>query len=159
MTTIIRGLAAGVVLAGCAIGLASPHGRTNGRHLPVDIPGRPGPAPKTIVVTSCGDGCKRSQIVGPFNAVEYHLQGDTWTAPSSDGSLMTIDNNTLAGSVNTLGCSVDQDRLTRQRTSSPQQKLLRRQIGLHDAQRLENACRVTPFTARPDQVLPPVVGV
>ena len=102
MTTIIRGLAAGVVLAGCAIGLASPASAelTDGTYQLTYL-AAPGPAPKTIVVTSCGDGCKRSQIVGPFNAVEYHLQGDTWTAPSLDGFPKTIDNNTLAGSANT----------------------------------------------------------
>jgi major membrane immunogen (membrane-anchored lipoprotein) len=102
MTAIIRGLAVSVVLAGCAIGLASPASAelTDGTYQ-LTYSADPGPAPKTIVVTSCGDGCKLSQIVGPYNAVEYHLQGDTWTAPSADGSVMTIDNNTLAGTANT----------------------------------------------------------
>ena len=45
------------------------------------------------------------------------------------------------------------------RTPPRPRKPLRRQIGLHDTERLENACRVTPFAARSDQVLRPVVGV
>ena len=35
-------------------------------------------------------------MVGPYTANEYHLQGDTWIAPSPDGP-KTIDNNTLTG--------------------------------------------------------------
>ena len=102
MTTTLRGLAVGAVLAGCAVGLAAPASAelTDGTYQLTYV-ANPGPPPRTIVVTSCGDGCKHAQIVGPYTATEYHLQGNTWTAPAADGSLMTIDNNTLAGSANT----------------------------------------------------------
>lgn len=97
----IRGLVVGGVLAGCAIGLAGPASAelTDGTYQLTYVADG-GPPPRPMVVTSCGDGCKHTQIVGPYNASEFHLQGDTWTAPSADGSLMTIDNNTLAGSAN-----------------------------------------------------------
>jgi hypothetical protein len=97
MTTTIRGLAVGAVLAGRAIGLASPASAelTDGTYQMTYLVD-PGP-PDTIVITSCGAGCKHWQMNGPYTAVEYHLQGDTWTAPSPDGP-MTVDNNTLAGS-------------------------------------------------------------
>ena len=99
--TFPRGLAVGVVLAGAAVGLASPasaelvDGTYQLRYL-VD----PSPTPDTVVVTSCGAGCKRVQISGPYAPSDYHLQGNTWTAASEAGSPITIDNNTLAGSAN-----------------------------------------------------------
>lgn len=55
--------------------------------------------PSTWVVTSCGAGCKRLQRA-PYEPLDYHLQGNTWTATSSEGKVQTIDNNTLAGSSN-----------------------------------------------------------
>jgi hypothetical protein len=61
----------------------------------------PSPTPDIIVVTSCGAGCKHFQMTGPYTPSEYHLEGNTWTAPSSDGKANTIDNNTLAGSEST----------------------------------------------------------
>jgi hypothetical protein len=94
----VRGLAIGVVLAGCAIGLAGPASAdlTDGTYQMTYL-ADPGPPPATIVFTSCGDGCKSSQVVGPYDAQDFHLQGDTWTAPRPNGSLETIDNNTLVG--------------------------------------------------------------
>ncbi|HKV19321.1 MAG TPA: hypothetical protein VJR50_09815 [Mycobacterium sp.] len=96
MTTIIHGLAAGVVLAGCAIGLASPASAdlTDGTY---QVTYQGDPAPRTLIVTSCGDGCKRTQIAGALQPVDFHLQGDTWTADSSE-PVVTIDDNTLGGS-------------------------------------------------------------
>jgi hypothetical protein len=93
-----RGLAVGVALAGAAVGLASPasaeltDGTYEMKYLAV-----PGPPPITVVFTSCGDGCKSSQVVGPYEPLVFHLQGDTWTATRPNGSLETFDNNTLAG--------------------------------------------------------------
>jgi hypothetical protein len=58
----------------------------------------PSPTPDTIVVTSCGAGCKYIQMTGPYTPSDYHLRGNTWTATSAEGSARTIDNNTLAGS-------------------------------------------------------------
>jgi hypothetical protein len=58
----------------------------------------PSPTPDTIVVTSCGAGCKHIQMSGPYTPSDYHLQGNTWTATSAEGTARTIDNNTLAGS-------------------------------------------------------------
>jgi hypothetical protein len=100
--TIIRMLGVGAVLVGAAIGLAGTASAelTDGTYRLTYL-ANPGPEPRTVVVASCGDGCRHLQIVGPYNAVEYHLQGDTWTAPSSDGHPKTIDNNTLAGSAST----------------------------------------------------------
>jgi hypothetical protein len=85
-------------MVGAAVGLASPASAelTDGTYQMTYVV-NPGPPPETIVVTSCGAGCKHFQMVGPYTATEYHLQGDTWTAPSSDGLPKTIDNNTLAG--------------------------------------------------------------
>ena len=58
------------------------------------------PAPRNLIVTSCGDGCKHGQIVGAADpgGVDFHLQGNTWIADSSAGTVVTIDNNTLGGS-------------------------------------------------------------
>jgi hypothetical protein len=98
MTTTIRGLAIGTVLAGCAIGLAGPASAelADGTYQMTYLVD-PGP-PETLVVTSCGEGCKTVQMIG-YQAAEYRLQGSTWIA--SDGSPKTIDDNTLAGSANT----------------------------------------------------------
>jgi hypothetical protein len=87
------------VVAGAAVGLASPASAelTDGiyelRYI-VD----PSPTPDTIVVTSCGAGCKHIQMTGPYTPSDYHLQGNTWTATSVEGTARTIDNDTLAGS-------------------------------------------------------------
>ncbi len=100
MMTITRGLAAGVLLAGAAVGLAAPASAdlVDGSYqLTYSEPD--GPPPTTWIVTSCGAGCKTLQSP-PYDPTDWHLQGSTWTAPSEDGSTHTIDNNTLAGSVN-----------------------------------------------------------
>jgi hypothetical protein len=95
-TTRIAILAA--AMAGAAVGLASPasaellDGTYEMTYLKDPAP------PDTVVITSCGAGCKHWQMSGPYVASEYHLQGNTWTATSADGLPMTIDNNTLAGS-------------------------------------------------------------
>jgi hypothetical protein len=95
-----RGLAVSVALAGAAVGLASPASAelTDGTYQMAYL-ANPGPAPITVVFTPCGDGCKSSKVVGPYEAQEFHLQGDTWTAPRPNGSIETIDNNTLTGQV------------------------------------------------------------
>ncbi len=102
MRTFTCGVIAGAAVVGAAIGLASPASAelTDGTYQMTYL-ASPDPAPVTMVITSCGDGCKHVQVVGPYEPLEYHLQGDTWTAPAEDGSTKTIDNNTLAGSANT----------------------------------------------------------
>jgi hypothetical protein len=89
------------VVAGAAVGLASPASAelTDGTYEMTYLKD-PAP-PDTVVVTSCGAGCKHVQISGPYAAVDYHLEGNTWTAPSSDGQAKAIDNNTLAGTAST----------------------------------------------------------
>ena len=79
MTTSLRGLAAGVVLAGCAVGLASPASAelTDGTYQ-LTWAGDPAPS-KGLVVTSCGEGCKHTQMVGAAEPVDFHLQGNIWT--------------------------------------------------------------------------------
>ena len=96
MTTSLRGLAAGVVLAGCAVGLASPASAelTDGTYQ-LTWAGDPAPS-KGLVVTSCGEGCKHTQMVGAAEPVDFHLQGNIWT-PVDAAAPVTIDNNTLAG--------------------------------------------------------------
>jgi hypothetical protein len=94
----LRGLAVGAVLAGCAIGLASPASAelTDGTY---ELTYQGDPAPRNLIVTSCGDGCKHGQIVGAADpgGVDFHLQGNAWIADSA-GTVVTIDNNTLGGS-------------------------------------------------------------
>jgi hypothetical protein len=97
-----RGLAVGVALAGAAVGLASPASAelTDGTYQLTYLT-NPDPTPKTVVITSCGADCKRFQIPGPYEPLDYHLQGDTWTATGADGNTQTINNNTLAGTIST----------------------------------------------------------
>ena len=97
--TTIRGLAVGAVLAGCAIGLAGPACAelTDGTYT-VDYIGHPSDS-KTLVVNSCGDGCKHTQIVGADPAgLDFHLQGNTWSGQADPETTVTIDNETLGGS-------------------------------------------------------------
>jgi hypothetical protein len=89
-------------MAGAAVGLAAPASAelTDGAY-EMRYVKNPSPTPDIIVVTSCGAGCKHFQMNGPYEPFEYHLEGNTWTAPSKNGLPNTIDNNTLAGSENT----------------------------------------------------------
>jgi hypothetical protein len=86
------------IVGAAAVGLAAPASAelTDGTYHEAYLVD-PSPTPDTVVVTSCGAGCKHIQMVGPYVASEYHLQGNTWIGPSPD---RTIDNNTLAGSAN-----------------------------------------------------------
>ncbi|WP_157546018.1 hypothetical protein [Mycobacterium sp. IS-1742] len=98
----LRGLAVGVVLAGCAIGLASPASAelVDGTYQETF---EGGSSSTTKVVTSCGSGCK---LVRAANGTtfEFHLQGNTWTATAPSGaSVVTINNDTLAGALDTGG--------------------------------------------------------
>ncbi len=94
-----RGLAVGVVLAGCAIGLASPASAelTDGTYQAnYELAGV-----HPWVVTSCGDGCKNVQWDnGERTGTDtYYLNGNIWTtgAPRDEiNNVKTIDNNTLA---------------------------------------------------------------
>lgn len=98
MMTITRGLAVGVVLAGAAVGLATPASAelTDGTYA-LTYSGDSSPH-DNFVVTSCGDGCKHGQILGAAGPVDFHLQGSNWTAVTSSGTTVTIDDSSLAGS-------------------------------------------------------------
>jgi hypothetical protein len=97
MHTITRGVIAGAAVVGAAIGLAGPASAelTDGTYQITYI-GDPSPS-QNMVVNSCGDGCKHIQIVGPYEPVDYHLQGNIWTALSY-GRTLTINDDTLGGS-------------------------------------------------------------
>jgi hypothetical protein len=98
MMTFNRGLAVGVVLAGAAVGLASPASAdlTDGTYQAnYDFGGS-----HPWVVTSCGAGCKSVQWdSGDATGTDtYRLNGNTWTTGAPKGeinSVNTIDNNTL----------------------------------------------------------------
>lgn len=96
---IVRALAPAVVMAWAAVGLASPASAelTDGTYQMTYLASS-GPAPRTLLVTSCGVDCKQVQIEGPYTPEQYHLNGNAWT--TSDGT-KTINNDTLAGTANT----------------------------------------------------------
>jgi hypothetical protein len=85
------------VVAGAAVGLASPASAelTDGTY-EITYIGDPSP-PINMLVTSCGAGCKHTQIAGAGGSVDFHLHGNTWTGQSEDATV-TIDNDTLRGS-------------------------------------------------------------
>ena len=97
MHTITRGVIAAAALVGAAVGLAAPASAelTDGTYQ-MTYSSRPR-ATRDYRRHFLWRRLQTRQMVGPYTATEYHLQGDTWTAPSSDGSPKTIDNNTLAG--------------------------------------------------------------
>lgn len=102
MATITRRLAVGAVLAGAAILLAAPASAdlTDGAY---QANFDSGGGSQRWVVTSCGAGCKSVQWTGEQGGggtFTYHLNGNTWTTgPMGEHTtvVMTIDNNTLAG--------------------------------------------------------------
>jgi len=91
---------AAAIAGAAAVGLASPAAAdlTDGAYTAnYDIAGS-----HPWFVTSCGAGCKSIQWDnGTRSGTDtYQLSGNTWTAPGSPGSAIsvrTIDNNTLAG--------------------------------------------------------------
>ena len=93
---VIRTAAVVAAVGGVALGLAGPASAdlADGTYQMTYFVD-PGP-PETVLVTSCGDGCKHVQMVGPYTASEYHLEGNTWIAPDPKGP-KTIDNDTLTG--------------------------------------------------------------
>jgi hypothetical protein len=90
------------MMAGAAVGLASPasaalldgtYERTG------DGPAGSMFAEATVVVTSCGTGCKN--LAGTLKSdevVQLHLQGTTWTGTNSLHDVLTVDNDSLTGS-------------------------------------------------------------
>jgi hypothetical protein len=98
MTTIIRALAAGVVLAGAAVGLAGPASAQlgEGSYTWTVTGGGMAGVHSQWVLTPCGQTCMTVQYSnGETN--DFHLQGNTWTGTNSAGCTETIDNNSLAG--------------------------------------------------------------
>jgi hypothetical protein len=89
------------VLAGAAVGLASPasaelidgtYQRTGDGSAGSTF------SEKTIVVTSCGAGCENlAQTLLSDEVVQMHLDGKTWTGTNSFGDALTIDNDSLTG--------------------------------------------------------------
>jgi hypothetical protein len=82
-----------------ALALAAPASAelTDGTYQ-ITFPANPSKQPRTIVINSCGPGCKHGHINGAEKDMEFHLDGNTWTANYSSGAPMTtIDNDTLGG--------------------------------------------------------------
>ena len=94
--TIPRNLAVGAVLVGAAIGLAGTASAelTDGTYQMRYFDGSSSPG--NLVATSCGAGCKHIQV-GAAEPLDLHCRRTMWTA-TSEGGLVTIDSNTLAGS-------------------------------------------------------------
>ena len=95
MVTITRGLAIGVVLAGTAIGLASPAwaeltpGDYTATMLDAGASGKKVGSSVSWPATPCGPDCMH------INAWDLHLQGNTWTGTDANGAQVSVDNNTL----------------------------------------------------------------
>lgn len=95
----IRMAALATLLTGAAVGLAAPAAAEllDGTYEETqDL--NSGSRTLTVVITSCGSGCKN--LAGAYTTDEvqhFHLQGKTWTATDSMGSVFTIDDDSLAG--------------------------------------------------------------
>ena len=98
----MRIAALAAVMAGAAVGLAAPasaelldgtYQRTG------DGPAGSQFSEATVVVTSCGAGCK--SLAGTLRSdevVQLHLEGKTWTGTNSLHDVLTVDNDSLTGS-------------------------------------------------------------
>lgn len=90
------------LMTGAAVVLAAPASAelTDGTYTLVGNPSNgEGEFTFTVTVASCGTGCKK--LTSETGAVaEYHLDGNTWryTTPGT-GSVFTINNDSLAGSM------------------------------------------------------------
>ena len=110
MITITRGLAIGVVLAGAAVGLASPasaaplSGSYTATITDLNPPwsqAGPGDA-MDVTLNPCGPDCTTfaaPKVPHPWTT-DLHLQGNTWTGTQPDVGFgtcpMTLDNNSRA---------------------------------------------------------------
>jgi hypothetical protein len=95
MTTITRGLAAGVVLAGAAVGLASPALADDPPPVPV-TPGQhtmtySGKAFAVTVALDCGPAC--FSWADNTTRDEFHWVGDKWLDPNQ--GMWTVDGITF----------------------------------------------------------------
>jgi hypothetical protein len=102
--TIIRELAAGVVLVGVAVGLAATASAEplNGAYT-ATLTGPNGGTGETQVwaFTPCGQDCAHLKVDGmPQADKDFHLQGNSWSW-SDNGCTDAFDKNSLAG---TFGC-------------------------------------------------------
>jgi hypothetical protein len=79
------------VTAGVAVGLASPASAdlVDGTY-DMAVPGRDS---VTFVFAPCGAGCKSTPYAN--RTLEFHQNGDVWTANDGPGNVINIDNNTL----------------------------------------------------------------
>jgi hypothetical protein len=91
------------VAAGAAVGLAIPASAEllDGTYNRNAVGGPRGPGeehPTTVVITSCGAGCKHVEYPGTNVPPEdYRLSGNIWTYENPDRKIIeTIDNDTLA---------------------------------------------------------------
>jgi hypothetical protein len=91
------------VAAGAAVGLATPASAelVDGTYNRNAVGGPRGPGeehPTTVVITSCGAGCKHVEYPGTNVPPEdYRLSGNIWTYENPDRKIIeTIDNDTLA---------------------------------------------------------------
>jgi hypothetical protein len=98
MMTIARGLAIGVVLAGAAIGLASPAsaeltpGQYTGTMLDAGASGKQVGTTVVWPATPCGPDCMH---LGDSPGWDLHLQGNTWTGTNQTGAQASLDNSSL----------------------------------------------------------------
>jgi hypothetical protein len=110
MITITRALAAGVVLAGAAVGLAGPASAQldEGSYTWTVSGGSAGftGVHSQWVLTPCGQACITVQFSNG-TTTDVHLQGSTWTGVSANGCTETIDNNSLAGHNDCPGSSTE----------------------------------------------------
>lgn len=92
--TLARGLTAGIILAGAALGLAGPASAQ------LDEGGYTWTSAGGIsthwVLSSCGQNCMTVRFSNG-EVTDLHLDGNTWTGTDAKGCTRTIDNNSLAG--------------------------------------------------------------
>ncbi len=99
---IVRIASLAAVMAGAAVGWASPASAAlvDGTYQRTgDGPAGSVFAEATVVVTSCGAGCKN--LAGTLKndeVVQLHLEGTTWTGTNSFHDVLTVDNDALTGS-------------------------------------------------------------
>jgi hypothetical protein len=99
MITIIRGLAAGVILAGAAVGLASPASAEplDGSYAATMLDGggikKNGSTTTFTLTSSCGPDCI-SLHTGSGSPFDLHRQGNAWTG-SVEACTWRLDNSSL----------------------------------------------------------------
>jgi hypothetical protein len=101
MITIARGFAAGVVLAGTAVGLAVPASAEapSGSYTATTIEGGMVMQPGSTMnwsLTPCGPDCTRIEPNPPNpKTFDLHPQGNSWTGVDGAGCAVTLDSTSL----------------------------------------------------------------